>query len=118
MIKIEELTNEDCIYAMETGEFSDKILASASRVIIILTQSWCPDWWVQKRVFRDTEDTANLKVYYLEYDKKDFKSEFTGFKETVFQNGLIPYLRYYKEGTLDSESNYSGRRQIRKWLKS
>jgi len=118
MIKLIELEDEANLQAMKHGEYPREILDSANRVIIILTQSWCPDWWAQKLVFKDIEDTGEIKVYYVEYDNKTFRAEFTSFKETVFRNGHIPYLRFYRDGELEKESNYSGRRVLKKWLES
>lgn len=118
MIKLIELEDNESLQVMATGEFSQSILNSAPRVIIILTQSWCPDWWAQKLVFKDKPigERDDLKVYFNEYDTKAYRSEFTGFKERIFGNGLIPYLRFYKNGNFDHDSNYSGRRAIKKWL--
>lgn len=116
MIKLIKLEDETCLQAIEQGEYPKEILESAERVIIMMTQSWCPDWWAQKLVFRDIEDKDVLKVYFVEYDKKSFRPEFTSFKETVFKNGHIPYLRFYRDGKFENGSNYSGRRAIKKWL--
>jgi hypothetical protein len=118
MIKMIELEDNASLQAIGSGEFPQDILDSAPRVIIILTQGWCPDWWAQKMVFKDIEDKGDLNVYYLEYDKKPFRPEFTSFKETTFRNGLIPYLRFYRDGQFERDSNYSGRRVIKKWLES
>lgn len=118
MVKLIELEDNDSQKALESGEFSQKLINSSPRVIIILTQSWCPDWWAQKLVFKDKEieEREDLKVYFLEYDRKAYRSEFTAFKERVFGNGQIPYLRFYRNGKFEISSNYSGRRAIRKWL--
>lgn len=118
MIKLIQLEDETNLQAMEQGEYPVEIIESALKVIIILTQGWCPDWWAQKLVFKDIEDKGELKVYYLEYDKKSYRPEFTSFKESVFKNGQIPYLRFYRDGKFEEESNYTGRRAIKKWLES
>lgn len=116
MIKLIKLEDETNLQAMKQGDYPIDILNSAPRVIIILTQGWCPDWWAQKLVFKDIEDKGELKVYHLEYDKKPYRPEFTTFKETVFKNGHIPYLRFYRNGEFEHASNYQGRRAIKKWL--
>ncbi len=116
MIKLTELTEEESLKAIERGEFSEEILNSAERVIVILTQSWCPDWIAQRSVFAFLAGWDNLKVYYLEYDRKDFGQKFMIFKESVFRNGEIPYLRFYRGGQFESDSNYSGRRAITAWM--
>jgi len=118
MIKLIELGDTESIKAIETGEYSQEIISSAPQVIIILTQSWCPDWWVQKKVLKDMADNENVKVFFLEYNKKNYKREFTIFKETAFGNGLIPYLRFYRNGQFEKDSNYAGKREIEKWLEN
>lgn len=47
-----------------------------------------------------------LHIYYIEYDREPWFETFMEFKETVFNNREIPYVRYYKAGKLTNESNY------------
>ncbi|QEN08803.1 hypothetical protein EXM22_12685 [Oceanispirochaeta crateris] len=118
MIKLTELNDNESLKAMEHGDFSEEILNSAPYVIVIMTQSWCPDWIAQRSVLATMTGRDDLKVYYLEYDKKEYRSDFTYFKETNFSNSLIPYLRYYKNGKFEIDNNFGSRRRINNWLKA
>jgi hypothetical protein len=118
MIKLIELNDNEALKAMENGDFSEEILKSAANVIVIMTQSWCPDWIAQRAVLATMTGQEDLKVYYLEYDKKDYKSDFIYFKETNFANSLIPYLRYYKNGRFEIDNNFGSRRRVNNWLKA
>jgi hypothetical protein len=89
----------DCIAQQEFGK---EILLSAEKVVVVLTQSWCPQWLAMK-VFID--DPVDSEVYYLEYDRTDYFEVFREFKEKIFGNDQIPYIRYYRNGTLTKESN-------------
>jgi hypothetical protein len=89
----------DCIAQQE---FSKEILLSAEKVAVILTQSWCPQWHAMKAFLGDM---ADCEVYYLEYDRVDYLEVFREFKERVFGNDQIPYIRYYRNGTLTEVSN-------------
>jgi len=116
MIELSELNEEESLKTIEQGEFSEDILNSATHVIIILTQSWCPDWGAQRSVITSMPDRSHLKVYFLEYDRKNFGHKFMNFKESVFRNGLIPYLRFYKNGQFTMDSNYCSGQKITDWL--
>jgi len=47
-----------------------------------------------------------IAVRYVEYDKEPFFEDFMEFKEDVFGNRSVPYVRYYRNGELIAESNY------------
>jgi hypothetical protein len=83
-------------------EFSRDILLSAGKVAVILTQSWCPQWHAMKGFLGNL---AGCEVYYLEYDRVDYLEIFREFKEKVFGNDQIPYIRYYQNGALTGVSN-------------
>jgi len=116
MIEMKELNEEEALKAIELGDFSAEVVNSAAHVIIILTQSWCPDWRAQRREIASLPGTHDLQVYFLEYDRKKFGHQFMTFKETVLRNGLIPYLRFYRNGEFCMDSNYSSTRVISQWL--
>lgn len=89
----------DCVVHRE---FSQDILLSAEKVAVILTQSWCPQWLAMKGFLGNM---AGCEVYYLEYDREDYLEIFREFKEKVFGNDQIPYIRYYRNGALTRVSN-------------
>jgi len=89
----------DCI---ALHELSEDILLSAEKVAVVLTQSWCPQWLAMKGFLGNM---AGCEVYYLEYDRVDYLEIFREFKEKVFGNDQIPYIRYYRNGVLIQVSN-------------
>ncbi len=50
-----------------------------------------------------------MAVRYVEYDRESFFEDFMEFKENVFGNRSVPYVRYYRDGELIAESNYISR---------
>lgn len=106
------LTEQQCRYAMDHGEFNSEILLSAPRVAIVLTQSWCPQWMRMRTYLQNVESLVhsenhlNTMIFYLEYDTVPWFEAFMEFKENIFNNREIPYVRYYKNGKLTGESNY------------
>ncbi|ULQ60934.1 hypothetical protein K7I13_06675 [Brucepastera parasyntrophica] len=108
-----KLTNDECLYATKNGDFSPETKSSAAKTVIIMTQSWCPQWKVMEMYMGAVEKKIaasasgdSVELLYVEYDKEPFYEEFVHFKETVLKNFEIPYLRFYKNGELTSESNY------------
>ena len=109
MIVKKELTEEQVLNAVNSGEFSGEVTQSADIVFIVMTQNWCPQWIALKSWIYSMETAASVDVYELVYNTVDYGKEFRRFKETVFRNDQIPYLRFYKGGKLFKESNYVGR---------
>ena len=101
---------------MSEGDVPDSVRSVTERVAVVLTQSWCPDWLAMRR-YLETLDEPELTVFYLEYDRSPLFHELMAFKETVFGNDLIPYVRYYRAGTLVAESNrvFMKRRFLKKF---
>ena len=106
-----KLTEADCSYAMRSGDFADSVKKSAPAVAVVLTQSWCPQWRFMNSFLADAEKAAGdqVAVHHLEYDREPFFEDFMTFKEDVFGNRDVPYVRYYRDGVLVAESNYISR---------
>jgi hypothetical protein len=107
---IRELTEAECVEAMEKGEFNPS-LVSGPAAAIILTQSWCPQWTAMRAYLPDIEKRIpELSIYYIEYDIASWKNldhqTFMTFKESAFKNREIPYVRYYKNGAFSRDGNY------------
>jgi hypothetical protein len=98
-----ELTPNDIEIMLKHKELDRAIIASAPVVVVILTQSWCSEWQAMQH-WLPRLDTTNF--YYFVYDKSDNFEQVCSFKEDIFKNDLIPYLRFYKNGALVYESNY------------
>lgn len=60
-------------------------------------------------IWLKTLDEDNTEVFYLCYNKKSFSREFMRVKETAWKNSHVPYVRYYRDGSLVNESNYAGK---------
>jgi glutaredoxin len=105
------LTKEECFFAIEHGEFSQEVCGKSANTAIILTQSWCPQWVAMYRYLDEAEKKANeasldLSIFFVEYDKESWSEDFMLFKEDVFKNREIPYVRYYANGNCTGESNF------------
>ncbi len=48
---------------------------------------------------------GDFSLFEFIYNKVEYFHEFMKFKETKWNNGIIPYVRYYREGRLVHESN-------------
>ncbi|MDC7219173.1 MAG: hypothetical protein PQJ59_04480 [Spirochaetales bacterium] len=99
-----ELADADLQEAIDGGEFSDKILKSHERVAVILTQGWCPQWKMMSLWLKKMDE--EVKIYFVEYEKRDIYRSFMTFKESVYGNDQVPYIRFYVDGKLTGASNY------------
>jgi len=109
-----KLTEAECRFAITYGDFSEEIRNAAPSVAIILTQSWCPQWVFMKSYLAEAEKKFpdTLQIRFLEYDRESFFQDFLYFKEEVFQNREVPYVRYYQNGILKAESNYTSKQGL------
>jgi len=78
------------------GEFPAEIRNAATKVVVVLTQDWCPDWHAMNVFLPEFEDKA--AIFALNYNLHPEFEKIMGFKEDVFGNREIPYLRYYHNG--------------------
>jgi hypothetical protein len=111
---VERLSDEYCLATIEDGELPATVRETSKRTAVILTQSWCPDWAVMRSYLAELSEPG-LSVYFVEYDRESYFRELMKTKERVFGNRLIPYVRYYRDGALVSESNveYSSKEFLR-----
>lgn len=100
------LTEAQCRSALSRGEFEADVLGSAASVAVVLTQSWCPQWVWMRSYLEGLPDSPEYRVYYLEYDREPFYEEFLAFKEDTLGNREIPYVRYYRDGHLNAQTNF------------
>lgn len=103
-----KLTETECKEAMAAGDFSEAVRTAAPAVALILTQGWCHEWRFMNAYLADAERTVGDRalIRYIEYDNEPFFEEFMTFKEDVFGNREVPYVRYYRDGKLVAETNY------------
>ena len=106
-----KITEEQAAKIMAAGEIPPEMSSISSRVAVVLTQSWCPQWGAMDAYLSQMHDasspeTADLTVFSLCYDLLPFSGDFTRFKETRFSNNQIPFVLYYRDGELKNTSNY------------
>jgi hypothetical protein len=94
---------------MAAGDFPDSVVGAASRVAVVLTQSWCPQWIRMRAYLESMPEDPDLAVFWIEYDRVSFFGPFMEFKERSFANREIPYIRYYRGGSLAAQSNFVDR---------
>ena len=109
-----KLTEADCRAAIRDGDFPPAIRGSAPLTVVCLTQSWCPQWTRMRPFLDELSAEEGAACFYVEYDREPFFDDFRDFKESKFRNDQVPYLRYYRDGTLQKESNYADRSTFRK----
>jgi hypothetical protein len=103
---MQKLSKEDCLALIEKKEFAAHIAGAADSVAIVLTQSWCPQWSWMRSYLESLPPEEGIKVFWVEYDLEDFFEPLMNFKERVFGNFEVPYVRYYRQGSLVAQSNY------------
>jgi hypothetical protein len=111
---IRNLTQQECKDALAKGKFEGilpELAPGGGAVALILTQSWCPQWAAMKAYLERAEASASsagpVSILFVQYDTDlDCYEQFMAFKENVFKNREIPYIRYYFDGKLQSESNF------------
>ena len=94
MIRLDET---QCLETISNHEMPAGVVWSNSKVAVIFTQSWCVDWVVMQSYTRKI-DIADVSMYYVEYDKEPFYEKMKTYKEVVFKNSNVPYVRCYRDG--------------------
>jgi hypothetical protein len=117
MTKRKQLSEDQAKHAMETRELPGDVVEDAENVAVVLTQGWCPQWTAMKGWLSDYERNGKpsgreIVVYEFVYDQSAVFEDFRRFKESVWNNYQIPYVRYYKNGVLAGESNYVSARRF------
>jgi hypothetical protein len=110
MMKKHVITKEQALYAIKNGEFSSEVISTKSKVVVVMTQDWCPQWTFMRSWLYSLELDDEVEIYELIYNKVDYFKEFMTHKEDVWHNHEVPYLRYYKDGKLINESNYKNQK--------
>ncbi len=111
MIIRKSISDELARQAIQNKEFPQEIIASDKFVAIALTQHWCHQWVSMQRWLDNAANEAslldiNITVWHYVYDQTSLTEQFQTFKENVFKNELIPYIRYYVDGVYIGDSNY------------
>lgn len=106
---ISSLTEQQIQDTISEKEFPDGILNTGKNVAIIMTQSWCPQWMMMSSWLKNIDAESDINIYTVIYDKEPYFHEFMTFKETIFGNRQVPYVRYYIGGKLVKETNYTSK---------
>ena len=108
MLTFKTIDEKEMQNIIGTKEVSDDIKKSAENVIAIFTQDWCGDWKGLDRELKANEEKSpiDITIYICMYNQTSLYEPFMNFKETVWNNGLIPYLRYYKNGSFVKDTNH------------
>jgi len=115
MIRRLELTGEQAAFAMRQGEFDQGVRGASRLVAVVLTQDWCGQWAAMDGYLAEMgsrQPKLDLTIFLLEYNRVSYFQEFLNFKEQVLGNRVIPYVRYYRDGSLVGQSNYVSERQF------
>jgi hypothetical protein len=117
MVVRKALTRAQAERAMHLGEFDESVTRAAPRVAVVLTQDWCGQWAAMDRYLDELAASpagpdGGLAVFHLVYNTAEYFREFLSFKESVWRNALIPYVRYYRNGRLVAQSNFVSRKQF------
>jgi hypothetical protein len=115
-VKRKKISEDQVLEVIKTGEFSPDIITSKSRVVIILTQDWCTDWKNMREWLDSLDDTVDIDICELIYNKSEHFDNCLDLKENRWNNSLIPYLRYYENGVLINESNHVTKEEFLKIL--
>jgi hypothetical protein len=123
VMRLIDITREQAMATIERGELPDEVIGSDENVAAVLTQDWCPQWtamerWIGGLNESESAPSITVDIYILLYNREDYFREFLRFKENVWKNRAIPYVRYYRRGRLISESNYVSRESFLEVFKS
>ena len=102
------MSEEEITAMLAEGDIPRSLRETAPRVVVILTQQWCPQWKEMARWLPEFADRAHLR--FVAYDLHPRFETIMTFKEDTFDNRYIPYLRVYWQGALVGEGNWMPRR--------
>jgi len=101
---VKTLTQDQLDALMRDNEFPPEIRHAAPVVAVVMTQDWCPQWTDMAAYLPDFAHRA--AIFTVEYNRLPDFERIMRFKETIFKNGEVPYLRVYREGSLVRTSNW------------
>lgn len=107
---IAHITEEQALQAIKLKEFPSSITSSNNKAALVLTQSWCPQWIAMKGYLKKVDnEEKEIDIYIFEYDITGVFDQFMSFKEEIWGNYEVPYIRYYKDGKCINTSNFISR---------
>ena len=107
MNAIQTLTKDQLDALLREDEFPESVRLAAPKVVVIMTQDWCGQWTNMKAYLPDFADQA--AIFSVEYNLLPDFERIMSFKEDVFDNRQVPYVRLYRDGKLVRQSNWAPR---------
>lgn len=107
MYAIKTLTQDQLDALVREGDFPESVRLAAAKVVVIMTQDWCPQWSAMAAYLPDF--SAQAAIFTVEYNLLPDFERIMSFKESVLKNRQVPYVRYYHGGTLVSDANWMSR---------
>lgn len=104
MNTVRPLTPNQLDALLKEGEFPESVRLAAPTVVVVMTQDWCGQWTNMAAYLPDFADKA--AIFTVEYNRLPDFERIMHFKETVFRNDQVPYLRFYRDGKLARQSNW------------
>jgi hypothetical protein len=115
MSPIKTLTKDQLDALVAEGDFPESVRLAAPKVVVVMTQDWCGQWTDMASYLPDFADQA--EIFAVEYNLLPDFERIMKFKEDVFGNRQVPYLRYYRGGKLVVERNWIPRGAFSAMLK-
>ncbi len=104
MDTIQTLTTGQLDALLSEGEFPESVRLAAPKVVVVMTQDWCGQWLDMAAYLPDFADQA--AIFTVEYNRLPDFERIMSFKEDVFNNRQVPYVRFYRDGKLVRHSNW------------
>jgi hypothetical protein len=104
MSAIRTLTKEQLDALLSEGEFPESVRLAAPKVVVVITQDWCGQWATMAAYLPDFAEQA--AIFTVEYNLLPDFERIMSFKENVFDNRQVPYVRFYRDGKLGRHSNW------------
>lgn len=118
MLTFKEIDDKEMQNIIDTKEVSENIKNASENVLAIFTQDWCGDWKGLERELNNNKDNSNIDItiFICMYNQSSLYETFMNFKESIWQNELIPYLRYYKNGNFIKDTNHLPFQRVMKYF--
>lgn len=104
MNPIRTLTQDQLDILLRERELPESVRLAAPKVVVVMTQDWCGQWADMAGYLPDFADQA--AIFTVEYNRLPDFERIMRFKEDVLGNRQVPYVRYYRDGKLVSQSNW------------
>lgn len=98
------ISDDELQQLYQQKDFPLSVRGHSEKVIVLMTQDWCPQW-IEMQSFL-TDFTDQTSIFVLVYNTRRDFDQIREFKENQFGNFEVPYIRYYFKGDLITETNW------------